>query len=176
MYHRRVPCDFLFNGIIKINPMLTEMPYSFPGKIFRSPMPFSRFDRTGVWDAYHEQGIDLVVVLTEPQEYLVYAGRDLPAFYRQQGMDSIHIPVPDFGVPPDWKAWEKGLEAASRAAREGKNVAVHCLAGIGRTGTFLACLAKQNLELDGLTAIQWVRETLPGAMENSDQESFVIEY
>jgi atypical dual specificity phosphatase len=156
--------------------MLTELPYSFRGKIFRSPMPFSRFDRTGVWDAYQEQGVDLVVVLTEPQEYLVYAGRDLPDFYRQQGLESIQIPVPDFGIPPDRQAWELGLQAASQAAREGKKVAVHCLAGIGRTGTFLACLAKQYLGLDGPGAIQWVRQTLPGAMENAYQESYVIDF
>ncbi len=156
--------------------MLIELPYRFSGKIYRSPMPFSRFDRTNVWDDYIENGIDLVVILTEQQEYLVNAGRDLPAFYQGKGLRSIHIPVPDFGIPTDHQAWEEGLEEASRTAREGKNVAVHCLAGIGRTGIFMACLAKRNLDLNGQSAIKWVRETLPGAMENSYQESFVINY
>jgi protein-tyrosine phosphatase len=156
--------------------MLTEIPYSFPGKIYRSPMPFSKFDRTGVWEDFQLKGVDLVVILTEPQEYLVFAGRDLPEFYSQQGLESIEIPVPDYGLPPDRQAWDQGLQAASRAAGEGKNVVVHCLAGIGRTGTFLACLAKQHIQPDGNKAIEWVRETIPHAMENREQESFVIDY
>jgi len=156
--------------------MLIEMPYSFPGKIYRSPMPFSRFDHNEIWEAYRENGIEMVVILTEQSEYLVYAGRDLPAFYNSQGLESLHIPVPDFGIPPDLQAWQDGLAQVSRSAQEGKNVAVHCLAGIGRTGTFLACLAKKELGLDGEKAIHWVRDTLPGAMENDYQENFVIGY
>ena len=156
--------------------MLTEMPYPFPGKIYRSPMPFSQFDRSNVWAAFKENAVDMVVILVEPQEYLVYAGRDLPAFYRTEDLTVLHIPVPDFGVPDDRQAWDEGLDRVSREAGENKNIVVHCLAGIGRTGTFLACLAKKVMDLDGEAAIQWVRDTLPGAMENTYQESFVIDY
>ncbi len=156
--------------------MLIKMPYTYPGKIFRSPMPFSTFDRSEVWSSFLDEEIKLVVILTEQQEYLVYARKDLPAFYRSQGLDILHLPVPDMGIPEDIVGWEQGLERASKAAREGSNVVVHCLAGIGRTGTFLACLAKENLGLDGRNAIEWVRKTLPGAMENVDQEEFVIQY
>lgn len=156
--------------------MLIQLPYSYPGKIFRSPMPFSRFDRTGVWNDYQQQDIKLVVLLTEPQEYLVHAGKDLPAFYRSQGLEAIHIPVQDFGVPKDRQAWARGLAEVKNAAEEGRNVAVHCLAGKGRTGIFLACLAKTALGLEGWEAIDWVRQTLPGAMENCIQENFVISY
>ncbi len=156
--------------------MLIEMPYSLSGKIFRSPMPFSRFDKVDVWSSFIEQSIDLVVVLTEQQEYLVYAGKDLPAFYRSQGMEVLHIPVPDFGIPDDLDSWQDGLEAVVLAAESGKNVVIHCLAGIGRTGTFLACLAKEKMALDGMDAIRWVRNSVQGAMENSYQEDFVINY
>ncbi len=156
--------------------MLIEMPFLLPGKIFRSPMPFSRFDKVDVWSSFQDQEIGLVLVLTEQQEYLVYAGKDLPEFYRSHDMEALHIPVPDFGIPEDLESWQAGLEAAAAAARTGKNVAVHCLAGIGRTGAFLACLAKENLAMEGRDAINWVRESVPGAMENLRQEDFVINY
>jgi protein-tyrosine phosphatase len=156
--------------------MLIELPYSFPGKIYRSPMPFSRYDDSETWEAYQQNAVQLVVILTEKAEYLVYGGRDLPNFYESHGLEILHIPVPDFGIPPDLKAWEAGIAKVTQAAKEGKNLAIHCLAGIGRTGTFLACLAKKELGLDGEQAIQWVREYLPGAMENLNQERFVIDY
>jgi len=139
-------------------------------------MPFSRFDKKDVWPSFKEQEIDLVVVLTEQQEYLVYAGKDLPAYYRSQGLDTLHIPVPDFGIPDDLEKWQEGLDTVVSAAVKGKNVVVHCLAGIGRTGTFLACLAKEKMDLEGKDAINWVRDSVPGAMENSFQENFVINY
>ena len=156
--------------------MLTELPFSFPGKIFRSPMPFSSYDQVEVWQSYIDQDIDLVVVLTEKQEYLVYAMRDLPAYYRSNGLDVLHLPVPDFGVPSDPAEWENGITAVSNSANEGKNVVVHCLAGLGRTGIFMACLAKTTLGLSGDQAIRWVRESIPGALENYNQEEFVINY
>ena len=156
--------------------MLTELPFSLPGKIFRSPMPFSRFDKQEVWSSYLDEEIGLVVILTEQQEYLVYAGKDLPVFYRSNGMETLHVPVPDFGIPEDLVGWQAGLDEAISAAKSGKNIVVHCLAGIGRTGIFLACLAKEHLGMEGQDAISWVRESVTGAMENFRQEDFVINY
>lgn len=156
--------------------MLVELPFSFSGKIFRSPMPFSRYADSDLWMAYQENAVDMVVVLAEQAEYLVNTGRDLPAFYHDQGLEPLHLPVPDFGIPPEKGAWEDGLGRAAQTARDGKNVAIHCLAGRGRTGIFLACLAKTELGLNGEQAIRWVRNSLPDALENGDQERFVLEY
>ena len=156
--------------------MLIEIPFSLPGRIYRSPMPFSQYDHFDAWSAYQDHAIQLVVVLTEQQEYLVYARRDLPDFYRSQGLDVLHLPVPDFGIPTNSKHWDEGLQAVIETAGEGKNVAVHCLAGLGRTGTFLACLTKRVLGMPGLEAIRWVRDYIPGAMENAHQEEFVLSF
>ncbi|MBN1666606.1 MAG: dual specificity protein phosphatase family protein [Anaerolineales bacterium] len=148
-----------------------------PGRAFRSAMPFGVYDRLNeIWPQYQEQGVGAVVVLTEPQEYLVKAQRDLPAFYRSQGLQVLHLPVPDFDVPADRAAFEHGLQQASQWLAEGVSLAVHCNAGIGRTGIFLACLGKRQLGLEGKDAISWIRQFIPEALENPLQEAFVVAY
>ena len=47
---------------------------------------------------------------------------------------------------------------------------IHCHAGLGRTGMFAACMAKGGLDYSSEEAIQWVRESIPGAVEVRDQE------
>ena len=140
-------------------------------------MPFSRYDRLNqTWFEYQEQNVSVVVVLVEQQEYLVRAGRDLPAFYRSENIDVIHFPILDFQVPDDLTAFKQVIELVDRHARAGKNISVHCMAGIGRTGIFMACLAKHHLNQNGQDSIDWVRKFIPSALENWMQEKFVLDY
>ncbi len=158
---------------------ISELPFNLPGKIFRSPMPFGYFDRLNqTWEAYRASEVAVVVILTEPQEYLVHARRDLPQFYEAAGLDVRHFPIRDYHVPTadDLAALEEMLADVLALAESGKNIAAHCLAGLGRTGIFLACLAKRHFAMDGQTAIDWVRQYVPGAMENELQEQFVIDF
>ena len=156
---------------------LTPLPFNFEGNVFRSPMPFGPFDpQRAVWPAYQRRGVDRVVVLTEEQENRVYAGGDLLAHYRDQGLDVIHLPIPDFGLPPDIGKFRRTLAEVQQAGESGESIAVHCLAGIGRTGTFLACLAARTESLPGKQAVEWVRRFIPQALENSQQEEFVEKF
>ena len=154
--------------------LLTEIPLGLPGRIYRSPMPFSPYDRLGqVWSCYWQKGIKLVVVLAERQEYLVHARRDLPRFYCKEGLESIHFPIPDYHVPEDPEALDGLITDLLYRLGKQERIAVHCMAGIGRTGTLLACLAKRHLDLDGQQAIDWVRQFIPEALENAQQDQFV---
>jgi len=155
--------------------MLVELPYGLEGRIFRSPMPFSPYDPGNLWETYQNETVDMVVVLTESQEYLVRAKRDLVAFYEDAGLDVMHLPIPDFQTPPDPPAFRDALKVVEDYAGDGQNVAVHCMAGLGRTGLFLACLARRILGFSGPEAIAWVRDYVPGTLENLGQEQFVID-
>ncbi len=55
-------------------------------------------------------------------------------------------------------------------------LAMHCHAGIGRTGIFLACMAQDLLGMDAEESIRWVRGYIPGAVETPYQLQFVREY
>jgi hypothetical protein len=47
-------------------------------------------------------------------------------------------------------------------------------AGLGRTGLFLASLAKRALGLSGAEAIQWVRQSLPHALKTPKQQRLLL--
>jgi atypical dual specificity phosphatase len=157
--------------------LLTEIPFDLPGKVFRSPMPFSAYDRFGViWELYKQNNIDIVVMLVEPEEYLIHIQRDLPGFYRSEGLDVINFPIPDCQVPKAKAALEAIIDEVISSVHNGKNLAIHCMAGLGRTGTFLACMVKRYFGFNGPEAIAWIRGFVPGAIESSEQEKFVLDF
>ena len=156
---------------------LTELPYGLPGKIFRSPLPFSPlFDPGGqLLEAFLAVEVDLVVMLTEPEEVLALTGLDLEAQYQDLGFDVLSVPVVDFSVP-EKEPFRAAIMEVQAAAQSGQTVVVHCHAGIGRTGMFTASMAKEILRLDGRSAVEWVRQYIPDAVENQRQFQFVMDY
>jgi len=75
-------------------------------------------------------------------------------------------------VPGDLPAFTRLVADAAVRLRAGETLAVSCHGGLGRTGTFAACLLKRA-GLDAETAIAVVRRSRPGAIETSSQEAFV---
>jgi protein-tyrosine phosphatase len=93
--------------------------------------------------------------------------------YLQEGWTVLYLPIPDFGVPTK-DDLEQAVMKTITYAQAGHHVVVHCLAGIGRTGLFMACLAKRVLGLSGAEALQWVRCYLPRAVETAEQRRLVL--
>jgi protein-tyrosine phosphatase len=157
-------------------PTLTELPFGLPGRVYRSPMPFSSYDpRQEILDDYLRQEVHVVVVLAEDGEMLARTGRDLRAEYLAHDLQVIYSPVPDFRAPDDGQI-ASTLDEAYAAAQAGQNLAIHCHAGIGRTGVFAACLARRVFGIDGTQAIAWVRQYIPGAVENREQQAYVLSF
>jgi hypothetical protein len=83
----------------------------------------------------------------------------------------VALPTPDFGLP-DPAALKAAVAAvlAQLEAEPGRPVHVGCRAGIGRTGLFLACLARAaGVEGD---ALDYVRAHYrPDAAETAEQQA-----
>lgn len=156
------------------NADLTLLPYNLAGTIYRSALPFSpMFDPGGyVLEAYHAAGIDLIVMLTQTAEVRRLIGMDLEASYLSLGFDVISAPVRDFSVP-EQGALDEAIRQTIQAAKQGRTVAIHCHAGLGRTGMFAACMAKVVFGMDGQEARVWVREHIRDAVETREQYMFV---
>jgi atypical dual specificity phosphatase len=85
-----------------------------------------------------------------------------------------HFPIPD-GSRPTLSEMREIIEAICRLIDAGATVAVHCAAGLGRTGTVLA-LYLVHSGMTAREAIAAVREREPMAIENVSQEEAVGEY
>jgi len=153
---------------------LTELPFGLAGHIFRSPMPFGIYDpREEVFNEYIQNGVSVIVLLAEDEECLQKAGRNLRLLYEEKGFKVIHLPIPDFGIPSN-SDFVRVVNAVIAHAQTGCNIAIHCSAGIGRTGLFVALLAKQVLGFSGEEAIAWVQQYIPGAVETAEQRQLVV--
>ena len=154
--------------------LITELPFGLGGRVYRSPMPFSRsYDPGG--DAYEEMkqaGVEVIVVLAEADECMRKSGRDLLDLYRSEGWEVIHLPVPDYTAPTLSELEGLARQITDRA-RKGRNVAVHCAGGVGRTGAVMAVVAKYALESPPEDPIAWVREFICGAVETREQTEAV---
>ncbi len=153
-----------------------HFPCPLDGALWASPMPFGPFDLTqSLWTAYRRVGVRAVVVLASRAECVHRAGRDLTIWYPTQGLQVLHYPIPDFGVPhPD--TLPQAVDRVWAWLQGGMTVAVHCLAGRGRTGLFLAALGVRHLGLSADEALAWVRAHIPAAVETAAQEAFLRTY
>lgn len=140
-------------------------------------MPFVHLERRlnfgGPLSAYdddlpvlHAAGVRAVVSLLNLPS-------DAPV-YESAGFAFLCLPVPDGGAPTMEQASE--FVRFVREQREGcRPVAVHCEAGLGRTGTMLAVYLISEGE-SAETAIRRIREVEPVAVETVRQIQFLEQY
>ena len=84
---------------------------------------------------------------------------------------TLTFPIPDFGIPDDPQAFLEAVQAALTALLRGRPVFVGCAGGMGRTGLFLAAMAKVVGVADPVAYVRdWYH---PGAVETRAQESFL---
>lgn len=90
------------------------------------------------------------------------------------GIEGVHFPVVDMGVPT-LEAAQALCERVDRWIEAGGVVAVHCLAGLGRTGTVLACHRIHEGD-SAVEAVELVRRASPRAIQSRAQLDFLSDY
>lgn len=126
--------------------------------------------------AYPRFGSELAMLKMQGIEALLSLTEDalLPERLTAYGLQAEHLPIPDFHAPTIAQV-EQAVAIINRFLAENRPVAVHCGAGLGRTGTILACyLVWQGVSAQD--AIERVRSLQPGSIETPKQKAVVREY
>lgn len=117
-----------------------------------------------VW--LRQEGIEIVIALTEDPPR-----RD---WINEAGLLSVHVPVVDMEAPTQPQI-DLCVSTILRAHQHNMGVAVHCGAGLGRTGVILACYLVTT-DLTAKNAIARVRRLRPGSIETEEQADAVMEF
>uniref|UniRef100_UPI0040494C58 protein-tyrosine phosphatase family protein n=1 Tax=Fulvivirga sp. TaxID=1931237 RepID=UPI0040494C58 len=108
-----------------------------------------------------DRKFDVIVTLTEDPLMIPH----------EHSFKLIHFSIPDMGIPQPRPAYDLCLQI-QELINEGHRVLVHCKAGLGRTGTILACM----LVIQGMSsseAIKKVRLVNRSYLQNALQENFI---
>jgi atypical dual specificity phosphatase len=95
-----------------------------------------------------------------------------PEAARRAGLRQLHIPI-EYCCAPTREDIRDFVDAVRDELADGGKVAVHCVGGIGRTGTLIASyLVSEGMEPH--EAIAFVRRRRRGSVENFAQETAVV--
>ncbi len=126
-------------------------------------------------EALHGWGVTALVSLVEWPELALARARELPNLVRRANLRWYHLPIRDMQPPgPVFEeAWSTTGRELRQGLRRGERIALHCWAGLGRTGTVAARLLVE-LGTPPQTAIRQVRAARPGAIQTEAQERHVL--
>jgi len=87
----------------------------------------------------------------------------------------LHIMSNDMGVP-EFDNLVQAIDFIHQRITNHEPVLVHCLAGLGRTGTILACYLIKYQNMSAEEATQKVREERPGSIQSYPQEEIIFRF
>ena len=149
----------------KLHGMITGKPDNFSwlieDKLAGSAIPTSKDEINWL----HEQGVKSIVTIRE---------EPLDEDWTSD-MNYLHVLSDDMGIPTldDLK---NSVDFIHKRIENDEPVMVHCLAGLGRTGTILACYLIKYQKMSAEDAIQHVREKRHGSIQSFVQEELIFQY
>lgn len=89
-----------------------------------------------------------------------------------EGFFNYHLPIADFSAP-DTNQTAEFCRLVDQVREQQGGVVVHCLAGIGRTGTMLAAYLMWDQDLTAQQALSKVRGLRREYVQSVEQEAFL---
>ena len=149
----------------KLHGMITGKPDNFSWiiekKLAGSAIPTSKEEV----DWLKEEGVKSIVTIRE--EPLDDDWID--------DIEYLHIHSNDMGVP-EFDDLIFSVDFIHRQLENNEPVMVHCLAGLGRTGTILACYLIKYKKMSADDAITKIRKERSGSIQSYSQEEIIFRF
>jgi atypical dual specificity phosphatase len=149
----------------KLHGMITGKPDNFSWiiekKLAGSAIPTSKEEV----DWVKQEGVKSIVTIREEpleDEWV-------------KDINYLHVHSNDMGVP-EFDDLIKSVDFIHQRITNDEPVMVHCLAGLGRTGTILACYLIKYEEMSADDAIQKVRNERYGSIQSFSQEEIIFQF
>jgi protein-tyrosine phosphatase len=122
---------------------------------------------------WRRAGIHVIVSLLESDEAGLLGLSEESKVAEAHGIRFISFPIPDRGVPASEPAAFSLIASVASALEEGKNIAVHCRQGIGRSGLIAASVLTSGVSPeDAIKAVSSARGL--AVPETSEQRLWVL--
>ena len=149
----------------KIHGMITGKPDNFSwvidSKLAGSAIPTSKEEV----DWIKQEGVKSIVTIREEpldDEWL-------------DDVNYLHVHSNDMGVP-EFDDLVSSVDFIHERIGNNEPVMVHCLAGLGRTGTILACYLIKYDKMSSDDAIQKIRKERHGSIQSFSQEEMIFRF
>ena len=146
------------------------------GKIWKKPDNFS-------WIIEGKLAGSAIPTSIDEVEWAIDQGVKSIVTIREEPLDTdytnnvnyFHVHSNDMGVP-EFDDLVKTVDFIHDRMVNDEPVMVHCLAGLGRTGTILACYLIKYKKMSADDAIQKVRDERPGSIQSFSQEEIIFQF
>ncbi len=148
----------------------------WPGRLAIFPRP-----RGGDWledevRSWREAGIDMVLSALTPEENSELDIEREPEMCRTHGIEFVSVPIRDRDVPSSMRAIAEIVRRVEGSLAGGKNVAVHCRMGVGRSALLAACVM-MGAGMSAETAFERIAAARGCPVpDTADQRAWVIRF
>ncbi|NNE52897.1 MAG: protein tyrosine phosphatase [Sulfitobacter sp.] len=157
-----------------MSPPVYRVAADLPGSLWIMPHPPAD-DLPGAISAYATEGIEHIISLLEAEEARALGLSREEMLCSARGITFQSHPIPDFALPQE-PAFGALIWSLSNALSAGEAIAVHCRAGVGRSGMVAACTLIAR-GLSGETALQRVSEARGVSVPDTvAQRDFVLNF
>ena len=149
----------------KLHGMITGKPDNFSWivekKLAGSAIPTSKEEV----DWLKQEGVKSIVTIREEpleDEWI-------------KDVNYLHVHSNDMGIP-EFSDLVNSVDFIHQRITNDEPVMVHCLAGLGRTGTILACYLIKYEDMTAGDAIEKVRQERHGSIQSFSQEEIIFRF
>jgi protein-tyrosine phosphatase len=127
--------------------------------IVKGKMAISWWPDHNVVERYRTEDIKVIINCSEFDNR-----EDMPKEFKH-----YHIEIPDYGTPTESQL-TRFFEITSESGSNNHPIAVHCVAGCGRSGIMVVVWAAYNDQIPlGIDPVKWIRKLRPCCLETKEQ-------